>query len=98
MSNCAVLLDLIGQDWLEMKDAHGRRRLDDSKDFMRVEIEAALQRDVPVIPVLIGKAETPDSSASVAWPGLRSEAKRAASLPRVVELAEVEAGQGELRL
>jgi hypothetical protein len=62
VSNCAVLLAVIGRDWLEMKDAHGRRRLDDSKDFMRVEIEAALQRDVPVIPVLIDDAETPESS------------------------------------
>jgi len=61
-SNCAVLLALIGRDWLEMKDAHGRRRLDDSEDVMRVEIEAALKRDVPVIPVLVDDAKTPERS------------------------------------
>jgi TIR domain len=53
VSNCAVLLALIGRDWLEVKDAHGRRRQGDPDDVMRGEIEAALQCDVPVIPVLI---------------------------------------------
>ena len=62
VSNCALLLAMIGRDWLEMKDAHGGRRIDNSGDFMRIEIEAALQRDVPVIPVLIRNAETPESS------------------------------------
>jgi hypothetical protein len=62
VSNCAVLLAVIGRDWLEVKDDHGRRRLDDPADWVRVEIEAALQRDVPVIPVLIDNAETPERS------------------------------------
>ena len=62
VNNCAVLLAVIGRDWLEMKDAQGRRRLDDPDDVMRVEIEAALKRDVPVIPVLIDDAKTPKSS------------------------------------
>jgi hypothetical protein len=62
VSNCAVLLAVIGRDWLEVKDDDGRRRLDNLGDWVRTEIEAALQRDVPVIPVLIDNAETPDSS------------------------------------
>jgi TIR domain len=62
LSSCAVLLAVMGRDWLEMKDDHGRRRLDDSDDVVRFEIEAALQRDVPVIPVLIDDAEPPKRS------------------------------------
>jgi hypothetical protein len=42
-----------------MKDAQGGRRLDDPDDVMRVEIEAVLKHDVPVIPVLIDDAKTP---------------------------------------
>jgi serine/threonine protein kinase len=35
------------------------RRLDDPTDFVRIEIEAALAHDIPVVPVLIGKARMP---------------------------------------
>lgn len=38
------------------------RRLDDKADFVRVEIEAALARNIPVIPVLIGGASLPPDS------------------------------------
>ena len=61
LTNCAVLLAVMGRDWLEVKDTHGRR-LDDPDDVVRFEIEAALQRDVPVIPVLIDNTETPKRS------------------------------------
>jgi hypothetical protein len=62
VSNCAVLLAVIGRDWLEVKDADGRQGLDDPDDFVRLEIGAALQRDVPVTPVLIRNAEMPERS------------------------------------
>ena len=37
----------------------GRRRLDDSEDFVRLEIEAALSRNIRVIPILIDGAKMP---------------------------------------
>ena len=40
-------------------DANGRKRLDDPNDFVRVELEAALQRDIRVIPVLVDGAQMP---------------------------------------
>jgi TIR domain len=56
---CDVLLALIGEDWLTITDAHGRRRLDDPDDFVRLEVEAALARRVRVIPILVEGARLP---------------------------------------
>jgi hypothetical protein len=54
-----VLLALIGPQWLTVKDEAGNRRLDSPDDFVRLEIEAALERKVRVIPILIGNATMP---------------------------------------
>jgi hypothetical protein len=71
VGSCDVLLALIGDQWLTITDAHGRRRLDNPDDFVRLEIEAALSRRVRVIPVLVDEAmmpgadELPDSLAAL---------------------------------
>lgn len=57
---CDVLLAVIGDRWSEVADTGGRRRLDNPDDFVRIEIEAALQRqDILVIPVLVNNASMP---------------------------------------
>ena len=56
---CDVLLALIGQEWLTITDAHGQRRLDNPNDFVRLEVEAALTRNVRVIPILVDGASMP---------------------------------------
>jgi hypothetical protein len=58
VGSCDVLLALIGDQWLTITDAHGRR-LDDPDDFVRLEIEAALTRNVRVIPILVDGARMP---------------------------------------
>jgi hypothetical protein len=40
-------------------DGHGRRRLDDSEDVVRVDIQNALDRGLHVVPVLVGGASMP---------------------------------------
>lgn len=60
VQSCDVLLAVIGPDWLDARNEHGARRLDDPRDFVRVEIEAALARDVRVIPVLVDGARMPN--------------------------------------
>lgn len=59
VSQCDVLLAVIGRSWLDARDETGARRLDDENDFVRVEIEAALNQDKLVIPVLVGDAHMP---------------------------------------
>ena len=56
---CNVMLAVIGPQWLDARDEKGNRRLDNESDFVRVEIEAALKRDVRVIPVLVDGAQMP---------------------------------------
>jgi hypothetical protein len=59
VGSCDVLLALIGDQWLTITDQHGRRRLDNPDDFVRLEIEAALTRNVRVIPILVEGAPMP---------------------------------------
>src|SRR5262245_21962598 len=62
LSECGALLAVIGPGWLDAKDRAGRRRLDDPNDYVRLEIQAALDRDVRVIPVLVDGAQMPQAS------------------------------------
>jgi hypothetical protein len=59
VGKCDALLVVIGKHWVSSADSENHRRLDDPHDFVRVEIEAALSRDVPVIPVLVDGAAMP---------------------------------------
>jgi len=59
VANCGALLAIIGPTWVDARDESGRRRLDDSGDFVRMETASALKRDVPVIPVLVRGAKMP---------------------------------------
>jgi hypothetical protein len=59
LGTCDAVLVLIGRRWLDYRGADGRRRLDDPGDFVRIEVAAALERNVRVIPVLLNKASMP---------------------------------------
>jgi hypothetical protein len=56
---CDVAIVLIGPQWLDVEDAFGERRLDQTEDFVRMEISAALERNIQTIPVLVGGARMP---------------------------------------
>ena len=49
---------VIGTDWLDAEHG-GHRRIDDPEDPVRTELEAALTRNIPVIPVLVRGAKMP---------------------------------------
>src|SRR5215210_2331700 len=56
VEDCDVFLSVIGAQWMSVKDDQGQRRLDDAGDWVVAETVAALQRNVPVIPVLVDGA------------------------------------------
>jgi hypothetical protein len=66
LKETGVMLVVIGRRWV----ADGsRRRLDDPGDFVRLELETALARGTPIVPVLVQGAtmpETADLPASLA--------------------------------
>ncbi len=59
VSQCKVLLAVIGRNWLIVKNDQGQPRLSDPTDFVRIEIESALQRNIPVIPLLVHGTKMP---------------------------------------
>jgi alkylated DNA nucleotide flippase Atl1 len=76
VGSCQVLLALIGDRWLVSTDRTGRRRLDDSNDLVRLEIQAALERNIRVIPVLVDGVAMP--TAEELPPSLAGLARRQA--------------------
>lgn len=59
VQSCDVIIAVIGSKWLDITDASGNRRIDDPNDFVHIEIEAGLKRNIPVIPVLVTNASMP---------------------------------------
>jgi TRAP-type mannitol/chloroaromatic compound transport system permease small subunit len=53
-----VLLAIVGPMWMGPAGTE-KPRIFDADDFVRIEVEAALKRGIPVIPVLIDRAEMP---------------------------------------
>ena len=63
LTDCQVVLALIGPTWLSATNSLGQRRLDDSADFVRLELATALNRkDLRVIPVLLDGSRLPNEA------------------------------------
>ena len=63
LSSCAVLLAIMGPAWLTATTDDGERRIDQPNDYVRSELDAALARGIPVIPVLVRGARVPPHAA-----------------------------------
>lgn len=67
-----AMVVIIGRGWLTAEDQPGRRRLNDPDDFVRLEIETALDRNIRVIPILVDgtrmprRTDLPDALAGLA--------------------------------
>ncbi len=73
IAESTLALVIIGKFWLSLTDAHGQRRLDTPNDFVRIEVEEALSRRIPVVPLLAHgvsmprPSDLPDSIADLAY-------------------------------
>lgn len=59
LRTATVVLVVIGPRWLDLRRDDGTRRLDDPLDYVRREIELALDSDTIVIPLLVENAVLP---------------------------------------
>jgi TIR domain len=59
VGSCDAMVVVIGKNWLATRNAAGQLRLSDPDDFVGLEVSLALQRNVLVIPVLVGGAQVP---------------------------------------
>ena len=60
LRNCKIFLLIVGKNWLG--DLNGVRRIDDRRDYIRLEVETALLRNIPVIPILVHGALIPNEN------------------------------------
>ena len=70
VGSCDVLIAVVGKNWMESKDSEGTRRLENPADFVRLEIAAALERKIRIIPALVGGATMPGKNLPKALAGL----------------------------
>ncbi|MGK7912520.1 MAG: toll/interleukin-1 receptor domain-containing protein [Synechococcus sp.] len=54
-----ALIVLIGPDWLDMCDGEGRRRLNNADDWVAREVVTAMDKQVPIFPVLVEDTPMP---------------------------------------
>jgi hypothetical protein len=59
VAQCQVVLAIIGPKWLQAKDGHGQRRIEQFSDHVRQEIGSAIQKRIPVLPILVDGAKMP---------------------------------------
>jgi hypothetical protein len=54
-----VLMVVVGPHWMG-GDRHGKSRIHSETDYVRTEVEIALNRKIPVIPLLVGGSDMPE--------------------------------------
>lgn len=78
-TKCVVAI--IGKDWLE-QDKQGRTRINRHDDYVRAEIQSALDCGIPIIPVLVERNEMPSPDS------LEGDLKRIAFLNAIAVRAD----------
>jgi hypothetical protein len=63
VENSRVLMSVIGPDWILARDEWGKRRIDDPEDWVRHEIELALEHGKTIMPLLVRRAHMIPASA-----------------------------------
>ena len=59
VASCDAMVAVIGKNWLTVRNDTDQLRLSDPEDFVGLEISLALERNILVIPALVGGAKMP---------------------------------------
>lgn len=57
---CQVMLVVIGPNWVGRLPGTEKCRIQDPDDFVRLEVESALRRGMPIMPLLVARSSMPD--------------------------------------
>lgn len=63
LRRCDILIAVIGDRWLSSTDEYHRRRIDNEDDWVRKEIEHALNSGTPIIPIIVAGEQPPAEAA-----------------------------------
>ena len=63
VENAAVVVTVIGPEWILARDEYGRRRIDEPGDWVRREIRLALEHGKRLVPLLVRYAHMPPADA-----------------------------------
>ena len=58
---CDTVLAIIGPNWTNVRTSDGSPRLHDADDFVRLELETAMENGIQIIPLLVGGATLPSA-------------------------------------
>ena len=61
LASTDILLAIVGPQWAG-KTLDGNTRIQQESDLVRIEVETALRKDIPVVPILVGNATMPQPS------------------------------------
>ena len=75
LADCGALLVVVGKSWRSQRKGQPARIMDPD-DWVRIEVETALDRGIPVVPLLVDGASLPtrDQLPESLWPLLRRNA------------------------
>src|SRR5512139_562357 len=75
LADCGALLVVVGKSWRSQRKGQPARIMDPD-DWVRIEVETALDRGIPVVPLLIDGASLPtrEQLPESLWPLLRRNA------------------------
>src|SRR5262245_22489652 len=59
INKCKIVLVIIGEQWIKIKDEKGVPRIQAPDDYVRMEIEEAIRRKKLIIPLLINNTKMP---------------------------------------
>lgn len=59
IERCDAMVVVVGRGWLDPGPGSSRPRIHDAEDWVRIELARALERDIPVVPVLVDGAAMP---------------------------------------
>lgn len=71
LAGSQLVITLVGSKWLSVKNKYEKRRIDEAGDWVRAEIEMAVEQGKTLLPLQVDNARLPEKEALEDWPLLQ---------------------------